>query len=64
MIGDDVEIVVTRIEHDTVKIGVIAPRERAVFRNEIYNRIRESNIAAVRDSNAEVPSIQLPPRKP
>ncbi len=63
MIGDNIEVCITRIEPDAVKIGVIAPREMPVFRDEVYRRIRESNLSAVRQMDAALPQIRLP-KKP
>lgn len=60
MIGDDIEIRVSRIDHDLVKIGVIAPRSFAIYRNEIFQQIKESNLAAVRSAGAAVPQLSLP----
>ncbi len=62
MIGDSIEICITRIEHDAVKIGIIAPRDLPVFRDEVYRRIRESNLGAARRGTSELPRITLPPK--
>ena len=37
---------ILRIEGDSVKVGVSAPKEVAVLRKEIYDEILESNKAA------------------
>ena len=62
MIGDSIEICISRIEHDSVKIGVIAPREMPVFRDEVYRRIRDSNLSAASKGPAVLPQIRIPPR--
>jgi len=43
VIGDDIEIHVTRIEGDVVKIGIQAPRSVPVYRKELFESISQSN---------------------
>jgi len=42
-IGDEIRITVASIEGGQVRIGVDAPREIAVHRQEVYERIQEAN---------------------
>lgn len=42
LIGDDVEITVLNIRGTQVKIGVNAPKEVSVHREEIYQKIKQS----------------------
>lgn len=60
MIGDHIEIRINRIDADVVKIGVIAPRELAIYRNEIYRQIKETNLGAVRLPGAGLPRLYRP----
>lgn len=40
LIGDDVEITVLSVRGNQVKLGVKAPKEISVHREEIYQRIK------------------------
>lgn len=38
MIGDDVEIVIVEIDRNKVRLGILAPRDVPVHRQEIYQQ--------------------------
>lgn len=40
-IGDDIEIVVKEIRRNQVRIGIVAPRDIAIFRQEVYDAIAD-----------------------
>ena len=40
VIGDDIEVIVLEIREGNVKLGIKAPREISVHRNEIYSEIQ------------------------
>jgi carbon storage regulator len=40
MIGDDIEVIVIRVERDKVRLGIGAPSDVPVFRNEIHTEIQ------------------------
>ncbi|HOW81524.1 MAG TPA: carbon storage regulator CsrA [Spirochaetota bacterium] len=48
MIGDDIEVVVIDIKGDQVKLGIRAPKSVTVHRMEIYQDIKQENIAATK----------------
>ncbi|RNB92644.1 carbon storage regulator [Brevibacillus fluminis] len=43
MIGDNIEIKVISVDGDTVRIGIVAPRDIQVHRKEIFIEILEEN---------------------
>ena len=42
-IGEDIEIVVTSLDQNKVKIGIRSPRHIPVHREELYRKIQEEN---------------------
>ena len=49
MIGDEIEVSVLSIMGEKVKIGIQAPRDIPVFRNEVYLEIQQEKAAGSRD---------------
>ncbi len=45
-IGDDIKIVVKEIKGKQVRLGIIAPREIYVCREELYEKIQAANVGA------------------
>ena len=43
-IGDNIKIVITEIKGGDVRIGIDAPKELGVYREEIYKRIQSEKI--------------------
>lgn len=53
MIGDDIEVKLLSLKENQVKIGIIAPREIAVHRREVYLAIQEENAQAASASDID-----------
>ena len=61
LIGDDIEVVVDRIDCGSVRIAISAPREVPVFRGELYEEIKRSEAAAEpKPRHVQSPSTSAP----
>jgi carbon storage regulator len=47
IIGDDIEVVITGIQGEQVKLGILAPANVSIYRKEIYEVIKRENREAV-----------------
>lgn len=60
--GTIVAFQIAKIDNDRVKIGIDAPQKVRIFRQEVYNAIKESNFSAqVKTSDTEILSISKIP---
>ena len=54
MLGDEIVVHVMEIVGNSVRVGIQAPRSLPVYREEIWNAVREENRAAA-DAPADLP---------
>jgi len=57
VIGGNIEVFISRIEGDLVKLGIAAPREISIVRKEVLNELARSNRGA---SMSAGPKFALP----
>jgi carbon storage regulator len=53
MIGDGVEVQVLSVAGEKVRLGITAPRDVSIFRNEVYDRIERENSAGTPDDTGD-----------
>ncbi len=65
IIGDTIAVTVLGVEGDQVKLGITAPRNVAVHRQEVYEQIKKANVEAAQSPPVDITSVLkfLPPRK-
>ena len=53
IIGNDIEITILEVKGEQVKIGINAPKSIPVYREEVYEQIKEANKEAASDAVQE-----------
>jgi carbon storage regulator len=53
MIGDGVEVQVLSVAGEKVRLGITAPRDVSIFRNEVYDRIESESAARAPEKEDE-----------
>ncbi|MBN2008107.1 carbon storage regulator CsrA [candidate division KSB1 bacterium] len=54
IIGDNIVITVVEIDKGHIRLGVQAPKDIAVHRKEIFDRIQEENVKAASSKKADL----------
>jgi len=62
VIGEDIVVSVVEVRGDQVKLGIEAPRNVKVFRQEVFDAIQEENKKAAAAAGAELPALDIPLR--
>jgi len=58
IIGDDVEITIVKIDDNSVKVSINAPKEVKILRSELYKEVGEENINASKINMELLPKIK------
>ena len=59
LIGDDVSIKIIEVKGGTIRIGIDAPRDKKIYRQEIYERIVEENRNAAQWNLTDLDSLSV-----
>lgn len=65
VVGDDIRITVLQIAGGAVRVGIEAPRSVPIYREEIWESVRDENAAAARAAaGAPIPPFSAVRRDP
>lgn len=53
VIGKDIKVSILEIKGDQIKIGIDAPKNVTIYREEIFKQIEEENKEAMKQGNAK-----------
>jgi len=48
MIGDDIEVTISKLEDGSVKLGIQAPKDISILRKELYEQVKNENQMAMK----------------
>lgn len=54
IIGDDIRITVVDVKGGGIRLGIEAPPEKKIYRQEVYDRIRRENMEATQWNLADL----------
>ncbi len=57
-IGDDICVVIKEIKGKQIRLGITAPKDVYVVREELFQKIQEANLEAARQGKEPVVSMQ------
>lgn len=56
-IGDDIEVVITSVDQNRVRVGIQSPRHIPIYRSELYQKITEENQEAAGAKAGDLDSL-------
>lgn len=57
-IGDNITLTVIETHSDQVKIGIDAPREISVYREEMFSAVKKENATALKTSTTNLDTLK------
>ncbi len=57
IIGDDIEIIISEISEDKVKIAIKAPKDVKIFRKELIKAVEDENVKSAEISNLDISKL-------
>lgn len=59
LIGDDIEIIISEISEDRVKLAIRAPKSMKIFRKELILEIEKENKMSAESDNIDIEKIAV-----
>ncbi|MFN6992458.1 MAG: carbon storage regulator CsrA [Fervidobacterium sp.] len=59
IIGENIEVKILKIDGNTVKIGIIAPANVKIYRQEIYKHVANQNKESIKGEKSDMSNVQI-----
>lgn len=63
MIGRDIKIFVAEVSGETVRLGIEAPPQMGIFREELYRELQQENTGAITSVEEVIKFLENPVKK-
>ncbi len=57
LIGDDITVKIIESKGGTIRVGIEAPKDKKIFRQEVYDKIKEENVEASQWNNVNLDTL-------
>jgi len=64
LINEDIKVTVVEIKGNKVKLGIDAPDEVEILREEVYKSVEQENIEATKESKVQLNQLKKFGKKP
>lgn len=59
IVGDNIKVTIVEVRGGGIRIGIEAPREQKIYRQEVYDRICQENREATQWNLADINTLSL-----
>lgn len=59
IVGDNIKVTIVEVRGGGIRIGIEAPREQKIYRQEVYDRICQENREATQWNLADINTVSL-----
>ncbi len=63
IINGDIEITIAELRGSEVRIGISAPKNVSIYREEVYRKVRQENVKAMVEKTPDLTKVELKGKK-
>jgi carbon storage regulator len=63
IINGDIEITISELRGSEVRIGISAPKNVSIYREEVYRKVQQENVKAMVEKTPDLTKVELKGKK-